>query len=886
MSRLLDQLRITNNRIYENITIQDRSERRNRQRTEDQINDGSIGGSNGLGPTYSMKDMLRSTRYSAASNDSSKSLSNQQGKLRLSFKRRDQKRDGIITKPSYDKQPSHSSSKLDQYNGPKKKGRKRLHLSSPIEVLSSSNKSKIIRIKYTPSSLSEYRSSNASAIRKLNQKINDDKLRNENSLKFKPSNLPNNHTSTLPDLSTKELPYQGLIPFPDCTINDTDPTSHDRELFNKFLKEGEELRLMNQKDLVDNDLNNGDQFNELSNRSTPVPLGISQPQNYLKSQIRKIQFRDYEIDTWYTAPYPEEYSQSKILYVCEHCLKYMISPVSYERHQLKNCNLSNSHPPGIEIYRDLDTKIAVWEVDGRKNINYCQNLCLLAKLFLNSKTLYYDVEPFVFYILTEIDEFNFNKYHFVGYFSKEKLNNSDYNVSCILTLPIYQRKGYGNLLIDFSYLLSRNEFKFGTPEKPLSDLGLLSYKNYWKVTIASKLKEIYTKYIGSNQPESNKPSDISLSIETLSKLTGMIPSDVIVGLEQLDSLIKNPVSGSYAIVLNLGKINQVINKWNSKNYVKLDYDKLLWKPMLFGPSGGINSAPAVAIQNQLQSPLLNGQTSQQPQQNIPSNSISMIKAFLKDDIDNPYTYEEEAYKEIEYSSGFKASPKKLSSKNSMFQKQLLDNHNSDQDLNNYIICYPGIEVNSNGRNTQGLVAESINKKSINKHENNDDELNNFVNPEEYGQFFSDDDDLENPDDDDEYNDDIVEASENDDDAIVEPVQDDELEDSDDDKINSDEVDPDETIDIEENESKGINRNLTSKTTDNFQDSDTEPETIVSKPNNENPFLDSSPKNSTRRRITNNFPISSISPSRSLRSRKSPSISEESPSRKSSRRQRS
>lgn len=28
--------------------------------------------------------------------------------------------------------------------------------------------------------------------------------------------------------------------------------------------------------------------------------------------------------------------------------------------------------------------------------------------------------------------------------------NSFYNVSCILTLPPYQRKGYGRLLIDFS----------------------------------------------------------------------------------------------------------------------------------------------------------------------------------------------------------------------------------------------------------------------------------------------------------------------------------------------------------------------------------------------------------------------------------------------------
>lgn len=34
---------------------------------------------------------------------------------------------------------------------------------------------------------------------------------------------------------------------------------------------------------------------------------------------------------------------------------------------------------------------------------YCQNLCLLAKLFLDHKTLYYDVEPFLFYVLTGIE---------------------------------------------------------------------------------------------------------------------------------------------------------------------------------------------------------------------------------------------------------------------------------------------------------------------------------------------------------------------------------------------------------------------------------------------------------------------------------------------------
>ena len=47
-------------------------------------------------------------------------------------------------------------------------------------------------------------------------------------------------------------------------------------------------------------------------------------------------------------------------------------------------------------------ELSVFEVDGNINKIYCQNLCLLVKLFLDHKTLYHDVEPFLFYVLTRV----------------------------------------------------------------------------------------------------------------------------------------------------------------------------------------------------------------------------------------------------------------------------------------------------------------------------------------------------------------------------------------------------------------------------------------------------------------------------------------------------
>jgi histone acetyltransferase MYST1 len=158
----------------------------------------------------------------------------------------------------------------------------------------------------------------------------------------------------------------------------------------------------------------------------------------------------------------------------------------------------------------------MFEIDGKKEKNYCQNLCYLAKMFLDHKTLYYDVDLFLFYVLCECDE---RGAHIVGYFSKEKHSEEGYNLACILTLPPYQRKGYGKFLISMSYELSKIEGKVGTPERPLSDLGAVSYRGYWTRALLKVLSQEATS---------------TVSIKDLSDLTAIKTDDVISTLQHLN----------------------------------------------------------------------------------------------------------------------------------------------------------------------------------------------------------------------------------------------------------------------------------------------------------------------------------------------------------------
>ena len=201
----------------------------------------------------------------------------------------------------------------------------------------------------------------------------------------------------------------------------------------------------------------------------------------------------------------------------------------------------------------------MFKIDGSRNVVYCENMCYISKLFLDHKNLSYDVEPFLFYVLTEVDEYGC---HIAGYFSKEKESTMTNNLSCILVLPFMQRKGFGKFLISFSYELSKIEQKVGTPERPLSDLGYASYFSWWTGEIVKVLE---------------KQQGQTLSINDITTQTYIKQTDVMEVLDKLNILRYH--QGNHILYSNLEYLADIKKTIVGHPGRPVYPEKLHWRPL-------------------------------------------------------------------------------------------------------------------------------------------------------------------------------------------------------------------------------------------------------------------------------------------------------------------
>ncbi|RDL33863.1 uncharacterized protein BP5553_08231 [Venustampulla echinocandica] len=281
----------------------------------------------------------------------------------------------------------------------------------------------------------------------------------------------------------------------------------------------------------------------VNGHTTPSPpskdleLGEPEPKKQqvdknLSRNIDNVTFGDVSFKAWYPSWYPKEIIGEKgldplravgdgrkaaesivvkDLYICNRCFAYTKEVLEWVRH----CRCCTKEVPGRKIYTHGHEGVwSVWEVDGGVDTLFCQNLSLFAKLFLDNKSVFFDVSGFNYFLLVH----NSTR-QVIGFFSKEKMSWDNNNLACILIFPPWQRKGLGALLMGVSYEISRREEIMGGPEKPISDLGKKGYKRYWGAEIARWLLVV--------KETDRKKGKGMVDVERISRETWISPDDAL-----------------------------------------------------------------------------------------------------------------------------------------------------------------------------------------------------------------------------------------------------------------------------------------------------------------------------------------------------------------------
>ncbi|KAI3884772.1 hypothetical protein MKW92_043969 [Papaver armeniacum] len=194
------------------------------------------------------------------------------------------------------------------------------------------------------------------------------------------------------------------------------------------------------------------------------------PEELARVKPEDVQMGRIHMRPWYPPSAMYSFERCRRLHVCECCLTYRSSRTQLRRHR-EECQVRD--PPGHEIY--IDGNLSIFQIDGAKNKDYCDNLCHLGSMFLDIGISSETIESSMFYVLVVQDDLSYDP-DLIAYFSEVKQMMEPYGSSRFLCLPPYQRRGYATLLVRLACELKRGK-----------DAGAFSYySKYWNWIIVSR----------------------------------------------------------------------------------------------------------------------------------------------------------------------------------------------------------------------------------------------------------------------------------------------------------------------------------------------------------------------------------------------------------------
>ncbi|ELA42017.1 uncharacterized protein VICG_00864 [Vittaforma corneae ATCC 50505] len=193
------------------------------------------------------------------------------------------------------------------------------------------------------------------------------------------------------------------------------------------------------------------------------------------------------------------YTVDGTLNVCSKCIAMFPTLHSLENH-MERCTI-----PYKPIYEEDTFKVS--KIEALKNK---QLLSMISQMFIKSKTVYFEVDKYDFFIIYDQE--------IIGYFSRYK--NGRHSLNCFLVFSCFQKQGWGTVLMDFSTIPAvritsqgnNNDIKQASakgdtvdlsnvvydpkpPEKPYTKKAILCFRKYWKYKVigAQTVAEISRK---------------------------------------------------------------------------------------------------------------------------------------------------------------------------------------------------------------------------------------------------------------------------------------------------------------------------------------------------------------------------------------------------------